>query len=138
MSMKSTPWIILMTHGRFGEELKKSVEMITGELENVYCLSLLEGKDPFEYKEELLTLLAQAPDDSIILTDLFGGTPCNTAASIALEKNYTVLSGLNMTMLIEADAMRYDIDENGPAEDIISSAMDGVKIIRKLMQERRK
>ena len=33
--------IVIATHGRFGEEIVKSAEMITGKMENVQVLSLL-------------------------------------------------------------------------------------------------
>ena len=34
---------LICTHGRFGEELIKSAEMIGGQLKNVYAFSLLQG-----------------------------------------------------------------------------------------------
>ena len=43
--------IFVCTHGRFGEELIKSAEMIAGKSENVYSFSLLPGMPPEEYKE---------------------------------------------------------------------------------------
>ena len=46
--MNTYPWIIIMTHGNFGAELKKSAELILGPLKDVYCLSLNEGVDPME------------------------------------------------------------------------------------------
>lgn len=138
VNQKQLPWIILMTHGEAGVELKRSAEMIAGELQDVYCLSLMEGMDPFDYAEELKNLLASAPDDTIILTDLFGGTPSNTAAAFATKKNYTVLSGLNLAMLIEAEMQRNVMTGEELAEDITLAARDGVKNIRIIMEERKK
>ena len=37
---------MLCTHGRFGEELIRSAEMITGPLKNVQAFSLMPGMDP--------------------------------------------------------------------------------------------
>ena len=85
MQTEMKPWIILITHGKLGAEVKGSAEMIAGELKNVYSLSLMEGTDPMDLAMELKELLDKAPDDTIILTDLFGGTPSNTAARFALE-----------------------------------------------------
>ena len=50
--------IFVCTHGRFGEELIKSAEMIAGKSENVYSFSLLPGMPPEEYKE-MIDLLIQ-------------------------------------------------------------------------------
>ena len=137
MSEKKKPWIILMTHGNFGQEVKRSAEMIAGELENVYCLSLMEGMDPRNFVEDLKTLLEKAPDDTLILSDLFGGTPSNTSAAIALQKRYTVLSGLNLPMLIEAEMQRGILEGEELAQDLMQAAKDGVKNIRSMIKQRK-
>lgn len=137
MDSKQLPWIILMTHGEAGASLKKSAEMIIGEMEDVYCLSLMEGRDPADYAEELKKLLVDAPDWTIILTDLYGGTPCNMASVFATQKEYTVLSGLNLAMLIEAESQRAALPGEELTECIQAAAVDGIKDIRKIMKERR-
>ena len=137
MQTEMKPWIILITHGKLGAEVKGSAEMIAGELKNVYSLSLMEGTDPMDLAMELKELLDKAPDDTIILTDLFGGTPSNTAARFALEKNYTVLAGLNLAMLIEAEMQRGMLKGDELEEDLMNAAKDGVRNIRKIMKERK-
>lgn len=137
MGERSIPWIILMTHGEAGVGLKKSAEMIMGELEDVYCMTLREGQDPMEYVSELRGLLGRAPEDTIILTDLFGGTPSNTAAAFALQKNYRVVSGLNLAMLIEAEMSRGTVEGEELTERIIQAGRDGIKNIRQIMNERK-
>ena len=131
MQTEMKPWIILITHGKLGAEVKGSAEMIAGELKNVYSLSLMEGTDPMDLAMELKELL-----DTIILTDLFGGTPSNTAARFALEKNYTVLAGLNLAMLIEAEMQRGMLKGDELEEDLMNAAKDGVRNIRKIMKGR--
>ena len=39
--MENNVWVFVCTHGRFGEELMKSAEMIAGEAENVFAFSLM-------------------------------------------------------------------------------------------------
>lgn len=133
----SKPWFVLVTHGRFGEELKNSAEMIMGPLEDTYCISLMEGMDPLELKDALSDLLKNAPDNTIILTDLFGGTPSNTAAMFALQQNYSIICGLNLPMLIEAEMSRmqgnYDLNQK-----IIQTGKESVLDLKKIMLERRK
>ena len=53
MQTEMKPWIILITHGKLGAEVKGSAEMIAGELKNVYSLSLMEGTDPMDLAMEL-------------------------------------------------------------------------------------
>ncbi|WP_294687887.1 PTS sugar transporter subunit IIA [uncultured Faecalicoccus sp.] len=126
--MDCKPWFVLVTHGRFGEELKNSAEMIMGPLEDTYCISLIEGMDPLELKD--------APTNTIIMTDLFGGTPSNTAAMFAFEKEYSIICGLNLPMLIEAEMTRMQGNYN-LNQKIIQTGKESVIDIKKLMMERR-
>lgn len=137
MNEKEFPWIILMTHDVAGSALVKSAEMIMGELENVYCLTLHEGQDPTEYVGELKKMLENAPDDTIILTDLFGGTPSNSAAAFAMQKDYRVISGLNLAMLIEAEMSRRMVAGDELTNRIIQAGKDGIRNIRQIMNERK-
>lgn len=134
--MDCKPWFVLVTHGRFGEELKNSAEMIMGPLEDTYCISLIEGMDPLELKDKLAELLKDAPTNTIIMTDLFGGTPSNTAAMFAFEKEYSIICGLNLPMLIEAEMTRMQGNYN-LNQKIIQTGKESVIDIKKLMMERR-
>ena len=55
----------------------------------------------------------------------------------ALEKNYTVLAGLNLAMLIEAEMQRGMLKGDELEEDLMNAAKDGVRNIRKIMKERK-
>ena len=134
--MDCKPWFVLVTHGRFGEELKNSAEMIMGPLEDTYCISLMEGMDPLELKDKLAELLKDAPTNTIIMTDLFGGTPSNTAAMFAFETEYSIICGLNLPMLIEAEMTRMQGNYN-LNQKIIQTGKESVIDIKKLMMERR-
>lgn len=132
------PWIITMTHGRFGEELVKSAEMIMGKLEDVYTLSLIEEMDPVELMTELDELLEAAPKGSMVLVDLFGGTPSNVASRKALDNDYIFLTGLNLPMFIEAEMTRYQNWHEGVKEKLQTISKDSVKDLNTLMKERKK
>ena len=136
--MNTYPWIIIITHGNFGAELKKSAELVLGPLKDVYCLSLNEGTDPMELSEELAEILEKAPDNTIILTDLFGGTPSNISAIYATKKNYTVISGVNLPILVEAEMSRTESGNEDMTERLISAGTSGIVNIRKIMEEMKK
>ena len=61
----------------------------------------------------------------------------HAAARFALEKNYTVLAGLNLAMLIEAEMQRGMLKGDELEEDLMNAAKDGVRNIRKIMKERK-
>lgn len=68
--------LVLVSHGRFCEELKKSAEMIMGPQETISTVALLpeEGEADFLEKFEAIT---ESLEDFVVFADLLGGTPCN-------------------------------------------------------------
>lgn len=129
------PWIILITHGHFGKELIKSAELILGELKDIHCLSLIEEMDPMVLVKELSEILEEAPANSFLFTDLFGGTPSNISAKVAASKGYQVITGVNLPLLIEAEMVRYKGEEIN-AKELISSGKDSIKNLNEIMKER--
>ena len=108
--------IIVATHGRFGEELVKSAEMIIGATENVYNLSLLPEKSFEDFYGEVKQIFEKIDGPTIALVDLFGGTPSNVLTALTKQYDHKVLSGVNLPLLIEVymkgqAAENIDIDQ---------------------------
>lgn len=112
--MEDNVWVFVCTHGRFGEELMKSAEMIAGEAENVFAFSLMPGMQPEDYRAMLEKQLEKLGDGKVLcLVDLFGGTPCTTCAILSKTYEMQVISGLNLAMYIEVTSQKgnYAVDE---------------------------
>lgn len=112
--MEDNVWVFVCTHGRFGEELMKSAEMIAGEAENVFAFSLMPGMQPEDYRGILEKQLEKLGDGKVLcLVDLFGGTPCTTCAILSKTYDMQVISGLNLAMYIEVTSQKgnYAVDE---------------------------
>lgn len=64
--------LVLVSHGRFCEELKKSAEMIMGPQETISTVALLpeEGEADFLEKFEAIT---ESLEDFVVFADLLGG-----------------------------------------------------------------
>ena len=96
-----TKQLVLVSHGRFCEELKKSTEMIMGPLDFIHTVPLLpeEGIDDFTAK---FSATVKDLDDYIVFADLLGGTPCNVVSRLILEGlQIELYAGMNMPMVIE-------------------------------------
>ena len=96
-----TKQLVLVSHGHFCEELRKSTEMIMGPLEFVHAVPLLpeEGIDDFTAK---FLATVKELDDYIVFADLLGGTPCNVVSRLILEGlQIELYAGMNMPMVIE-------------------------------------
>lgn len=115
--------IIITSHGKFCEEIKKTVEMFSGKIDNCFTLPLIEGQsiEDFEFQMDEIVKNFDANDDLVILTDLRGGTPYNMGIKTLFGRDNTwVISGMNVPMILSI-AMR---DENENIEDLISYSLD--------------
>ncbi|MEG0360405.1 MAG: PTS sugar transporter subunit IIA [Longicatena sp.] len=104
--------ILLLTHGDAGKALLESSEMIIGKSNNLYSVSLEIGMSPESFIEKVKLILDINENETLILTDLFGGTPSNVALILSTLHQVKCVSGLNLAMLIEAIMMRNNNVEN--------------------------
>lgn len=135
--MEDNVCVFVCTHGRFGEELIKSAEMIAGEAEDVFSFSLVPGMPPEDYREMMEDQLKKLGGRKILcLVDLFGGTPCTTCAILSKSYDMQVISGLNLAMYIEITSQR----GNGTIDELksigLSTLMESGKDVVKLLNER--
>src|SRR5699024_8631209 len=98
--------IILASHGEFAEGILHSSTMIIGEQDNMKAVSITprEGADELQEKLKDAVSTLDNQDEGLFLVDLWGGTPFNQTNLLWEESDeeWSVVSGLNLTMLIEA------------------------------------
>ena len=93
--------LVLISHGKFCEELKKSTEMIMGPQEDIYTLPLLPEDGTETYKQKFLTV-TDSLNDFVVLCDLLGGTPANIISKLIMEgQQITLYAGMNLPMVSE-------------------------------------
>jgi PTS system mannose-specific IIA component len=98
--------LIVASHGLFAQEALKSAEMILGvPQENAAVVSITAGRTSEECLEELTNIYNQQSkkgNGTLVLVDIFGGTPANIATYLTLTKeDVQVYSGLNIPRLLE-------------------------------------
>jgi len=115
--------LILISHGDFCIELKKSIEMIMGPQENIHAIGLVQGEGPEEFKHKFNSL-TESFNDFVVFADLMGGTPCNTVAGLLMEgdKKFDLYAGMNMPMIISY--INSEIVNEKP--NIVEDAKNGV------------
>lgn len=92
--------VILVSHGIFCHELKKSTEMIMGPQDIIHSVALLPEDGPEEFRAKLEAEI-EGLDNFVILADLMGGTPCNVASRLLMEgRQFDLYAGMNMPMVI--------------------------------------
>ncbi|MFV0255074.1 MAG: PTS sugar transporter subunit IIA [Erysipelotrichaceae bacterium] len=123
--------ILLVSHGFYAEELKKSLKMIAGNVDNICTACLEETDGPDQFTEKIKTLEAKLNNyqEVIVFSDLLGGSPGNTALQYLITKNnYSFIAGMNFPMVLTSL-----LESNSSIENIIQAGKDGIVDVRAFM-----
>ena len=126
--------LVLVSHGRFCEELKHSTEMIMGPQDSIHTVALLPEDGPEDFRRKFEELTADF-DELVVFADLLGGTPANVVSRIMLEgKEIDFYAGMNMPMVIgflngvlldqDVDIVEYGTDNIKRVNDLFASDED--------------
>jgi len=96
--------ILLITHSGIGAELLKTAKVTFGRLPaSLKLISVQPLHDPDDLIDQVSAILDAIDLGSgvLVLTDLYGATPCNIALQFYKESNHKVkvVAGLNLPML---------------------------------------
>ena len=72
--------------------------------ENLHILGVQPNEDQNDIINNAIAALQEFPDNRgvLIMTDIFGATPCNAARRLVRENKSAILTGLNAPMMIKA------------------------------------
>lgn len=96
--------ILIITHDDIGKSLVFSLQQMLGPLPlPVKNLPIRHGDEPSEfcYHAERLYQSLNEGQGVLVLTDLFGATPCNIACSLIANCRVRVVCGVNFPMLVK-------------------------------------
>jgi len=97
--------ILIISHSTLAESLKQTVSLIVGEKENLSTLSLMKNDRIEDFSERLKKKVMEIDkgDGVLILADMFGGTPCNSALALyGTDDRVRIITGVNLPLVIEA------------------------------------
>ena len=117
--------ILLITHGELGKSLIECATHVLGDkplfLESLSIENDCTHESMFKQISERINLLDQG-DGVLILTDIFGATPCNIITKIIKPGKVSAIAGVNLPMLIRTISYR-----NEPFDSLISKAIQGAQ-----------
>jgi len=101
---------VIVTHGQLANELVSSAEMIVGEITHITTVSIGWHDDVEVAREEIERAVQRvdAGNGVLLLTDMFGGTPTNIAASFLGRAPVEVVTGVNLPMVIKLATQEKD------------------------------
>ncbi|MSO92382.1 MAG: PTS sugar transporter subunit IIA [Rhodospirillales bacterium] len=100
--------LVLVTHGRLGEEFIGALEHVVGPQRNIAAVCIGPNDDMEQRRREILENAKKLDEGEgvVLLTDMFGGTPSNLAISILEKANVEIIAGVNLPMLIKLASVR--------------------------------
>lgn len=100
--------MVLVSHGTLGVALRDAMEHVVGPQRNVATVSIEADADMEAQRQEVADRVAEVDtgDGVVVLTDMFGGTPCNLSMSMLGQHDVEVIAGVNLPMLVKLAKIR--------------------------------
>jgi len=98
--------IVVVTHGALAGELVNAARTIVGDIPRIAAVSIGWSDDVSAAREAIARALEDVGGEgSLILTDMFGGTPTNVSLPF-LSPRVEIVTGVNLPMLIKLTSLR--------------------------------
>jgi PTS system mannose-specific IIA component len=100
--------LVLVTHGRLADEFVTAMEHVVGPQTQVRTVAIGPDDDMEARRADIAAAIGAVDGGrgTIVLTDLFGGTPSNLAISLMERGRVEVIAGINLPMLIRLESAR--------------------------------
>ena len=100
--------LVLVTHGRLAVEFRSALEHVVGPQSQIASVCIGPDDDMEQRRQEILQRVGEVDsgDGTVLLTDMFGGTPSNLAISVMDRGKVEVIAGVNLPMLIKLASLR--------------------------------
>jgi PTS system mannose-specific IIA component len=94
---------VIISHGQVANELLSAAETIVGNIDDIVAVSIGWHDDVEVAREEIARSIDRVNTGNgvLLLTDMFGGTPTNIAATFLGEgKGIEIVTGVNLPMVV--------------------------------------
>jgi PTS system mannose-specific IIA component len=100
--------ILLVTHGRLAEELKAAALTIQPDISRMVAVALEWNQTGEDARGRIAHGISQADegDGTVILTDMFGGTPTNLTLSFLQKDRIEIVTGVNLPMVLKCASLQ--------------------------------
>ena len=115
--------ILIVAHGTLGESLIHCASHVTGQRPpNLMQIGISVHDDPQSILHQAVRLVKQLDqgDGVLVLSDIYGATPCNIAAKLVIPGKVAGIAGVNLPMLVRALTYR-----NEPLPKLVNKALSG-------------
>jgi PTS system ascorbate-specific IIA component len=103
--------ILIIAHGGFGESLLECAKHVIGnEPRQVAYLAVTNHDDPDQLLPVAQNLVAKLNegDGVLVLSDMYGATPCNIVSKLLIPGEVEGVAGVNMPMIVRTMTYRHE------------------------------
>jgi mannose PTS system EIIA component len=132
------PGLLVVTHGRLADELVAAVRRIVGDIPSLAAIALDWDDDVADARRRIEQGIAKVAVDgrTLILTDMFGGTPSNVALSLLEPGKLDVVSGVNLPMLVKFANLRSVDGFDETVRRIAQQGRDAIQVASEVLERR--
>ena len=114
--------LIVVTHGNLAKEFAAALEHVVGPQQQIVAISIFPNDDIQERRAAIVEAAktVNTGDGTIILTDMFGGTPSNLSLSVMEAGKVEVIAGVNLPLLVKLARIREEV----PIGDALRQAQE--------------
>ncbi|MEH7119332.1 hypothetical protein V7128_18230 [Neobacillus vireti] len=124
---------LIATHGRLAEGFYESVKFFNSQIENVHYLNAYVNHNDFEM--EFIEKVKELSGLSLIVfTDIPGGSVNRIASKHMATFGYKVISGINLSVLLELVFSTENMNEE-TIERLVTSSREQLVFMNKLIEE---
>jgi len=121
--------IVIVTHGNLAREFVSAMTHVVGPQSHIQAVCIGPDDDMEERRQEIATAIQRVDlgRGVVLMTDMFGGTPCNLALTLLERGKVEVLAGANLPSLIRLVGVR----TTKPLDEAVRDAIEaGRKYMR--------
>lgn len=115
--------ILIITHGNLGESLVACVKHVIGkEPEQIALLAVSNFDNPNDLTPQAILLVNKlnSGEGVLVLSDMYGATPCNTVGKLLQPGVVEGVAGVNLPMLVRTLTYRHE-----PLLTVVEKAVSG-------------
>ena len=130
--------VVVVTHGQLATELVNAAEMIVGDLPHFTAVSIGWHDDVEQARVEIGQAIGRVatPLGTLVLTDMFGGTPSNLAVTFLVPDRVEVITGVNLPMLLKLATLQRAESLREIARTVREHGQDAVWLASELLEKR--
>lgn len=120
--------ILIIAHGSLGESLMECAKHVIGnEPRQVAFLAVANQDDPMDLLPKAQAMIAKLNegDGVLVLSDMYGATPCNIVSQLLSPGEVEGVAGVNMPMIVRTMTYRHE-SLMALVEKAVSGGREGV------------